>query len=417
MSLFRAREWWTATTGSEEEFAPTAFCVADVDNQGGGAPARRRLPPPARAARPRAARARPPPARRAPRADKMVTGSLSGVLRIYLPRQRGYRAEDLLLEQRLDAPIVQLAAGALLASSSRLALAVLHPRKLAVYEVHAGTQSGAPHALARAFEVGLQRTSFNMALGRFGGSAHESAAVQSIDGSVSVLHGHELAYTRLLADALVPGPWVYSPRLECFYTANSLLQVCCYKLSALAQAQAEAPPTQPAPGGGGGGGQGERRVAADWSVMVGEHVVDVQLGRFSRGLGSGQAELVVLCWQSLLTLPEGGGAPTYARRLEMAPACMALFPAGEGADPATGGAHNLLLCSATGALQLLRGGELLWAARAERPPIALAVCQLAQIRGEQTHASPTCTRPRPAPRHPLTARAPSSLRASARAQA
>ena len=43
--------------------------------------------------------------------DKIVTGSLHGMLRVYFPRQNEYRIEDLVLEAQLDAPILQLLAG------------------------------------------------------------------------------------------------------------------------------------------------------------------------------------------------------------------------------------------------------------------------------------------------------------------
>lgn len=49
--------------------------------------------------------------------DKIVTGSFSGLLRVWSPKgasggKSGAQAlEDLLLEQRLNAPILQLAAG------------------------------------------------------------------------------------------------------------------------------------------------------------------------------------------------------------------------------------------------------------------------------------------------------------------
>lgn len=47
-----------------------------------------------------------------PPAAKIVTGSFSGFLRVYLPRERGYRPEDLLLEAELEGgPCLQLAAG------------------------------------------------------------------------------------------------------------------------------------------------------------------------------------------------------------------------------------------------------------------------------------------------------------------
>ena len=70
-----------------------------------------------------------------PASDKIAVGSQSGMLRIYNPTKPGYRVEDLMLEESLDAPILQLALGLFVPSSDKLGLAVLHPRKLAVYEV------------------------------------------------------------------------------------------------------------------------------------------------------------------------------------------------------------------------------------------------------------------------------------------
>lgn len=44
-------------------------------------------------------------------AVKIITGSLQGNLRMYLPKERDYRPEDLLLEQELEQAILQIAAG------------------------------------------------------------------------------------------------------------------------------------------------------------------------------------------------------------------------------------------------------------------------------------------------------------------
>mmetsp|Transcript_25283 Transcript_25283/g.64255 ORF Transcript_25283/g.64255 Transcript_25283/m.64255 type:complete len:826 (-) Transcript_25283:98-2575(-) len=343
MSLFKAREWWTASTGSDEEFSPSAFCVADLDNQGG---------------------------------NKVATGSLSGLLRIYQPRQRDYRAEDLLLEQRLDAPVIQLATGLLLPGGTRLALAVLHPRKLVVYEVHAGKQLGAYHSLAKVQEHALDRNTFNMAIGRFGSASQaravDSIAVQSIDGTVSVFEGDALAFSRLLANSLIPGPWVHSPRADCFFTANSALEVCCYKLSSLTLAQASSE--------SGSGAGAQRKVNADWSTVVGEHVVDIKLGRFTSNPPTSESELIVLGAQTLFVLKEAG-AIRYQRRLDMQPSCLCVYSAGEGADTSTGGSDNVLIASATGALLVLREGVSLWSARCDQPPIALSVGTFADVKG------------------------------------
>lgn len=83
----------------------------------------------------------------APATDKVVTGSFSGVLRIFAPTSsEGLAANALLLEAQLGAPVLGLGAGRFDEESPRaLALAVLHPRSLCVYaveEVHGDGGSG-----------------------------------------------------------------------------------------------------------------------------------------------------------------------------------------------------------------------------------------------------------------------------------
>lgn len=42
---------------------------------------------------------------------KIITGSLQGVLRVHLPHRQDCKVEDILLEQELEAAILQLEAG------------------------------------------------------------------------------------------------------------------------------------------------------------------------------------------------------------------------------------------------------------------------------------------------------------------
>lgn len=73
-------------------------------------------------------------------ADQIVVGSGGGLLAVFDPgadgteeggsREGNYRAEHLLIEQRLEQPIVCIECGRFVASSDRRQIAVLHPRKL-----------------------------------------------------------------------------------------------------------------------------------------------------------------------------------------------------------------------------------------------------------------------------------------------
>jgi hypothetical protein len=119
MSLFGSREWWAVRIGDREEFDQRSLCVANIDNEpsGDGAVLHRgaavrppRTPQNRRTQclpRPKAK----PPTGRDPRAVKLITGSLQGMLRVHQPRGREHKAEDCLLEAQLEAGILQLEAG------------------------------------------------------------------------------------------------------------------------------------------------------------------------------------------------------------------------------------------------------------------------------------------------------------------
>jgi len=47
---------------------------------------------------------------------KIITGSFQGVLRIFFPHQRDYQLNDLMLEEELGEPILQVEAGRFLSS-------------------------------------------------------------------------------------------------------------------------------------------------------------------------------------------------------------------------------------------------------------------------------------------------------------
>lgn len=80
MSLFRAREWWWTKLGHCEEFDRGSMSLGNVDNDTDGS-------------------------------VKIITGSFQGVLRVHHPVKAGFRIEDLLLEQDLGAPILQVSVG------------------------------------------------------------------------------------------------------------------------------------------------------------------------------------------------------------------------------------------------------------------------------------------------------------------
>ena len=106
MSVFQLQDWWSVkvTQDATEEFDMASFCVGNADNA-------------------------------YPTSNKILVGSQSGVLRMYHPTKPNFRIEDLVLEEMLGAPILQVALGRFIPGSELLGVAILHPRELVVYEI------------------------------------------------------------------------------------------------------------------------------------------------------------------------------------------------------------------------------------------------------------------------------------------
>lgn len=70
-----------------------------------------------------------------PPSDKIAVGSFQGMFRMYSPTKPQFKVEDLVLEESLGLPILQLLLGKFIPSTDLLGVAVLHPKKLTVYEI------------------------------------------------------------------------------------------------------------------------------------------------------------------------------------------------------------------------------------------------------------------------------------------
>ncbi|GFY70032.1 protein PTHB1 [Trichonephila inaurata madagascariensis] len=164
--------------------------------------------------------------------DKIITGSHSGVLRIYKPQPvkqedgtySSFRAEDLLLETQLKHPIINLGVGALSSTSSLLHLAVLQPFKLSVFAVSAvqgSVEHGTQFKLSLIYEHNLQRHAFSLIIGYFGGiHGKEMMCIQCLDGTLCFFEQERFSFSRFLPKSLIPGPMCYVPKTDSFVTVN-----------------------------------------------------------------------------------------------------------------------------------------------------------------------------------------------------
>ena len=301
MSIFQLREWWAATPGATEEFGEGGLAVGNLDNAADGA-------------------------------TKIATGSFSGMLRFYNPRQRSYNVEDLMLESQLDAPILQLASGHFLSDSNRVSLAVLHPRSIAVHVLSAvassaGSTDASYFKLAKTYELELERPAFNMVHGIFGGSyGHDQILVQSMDGMLTIVDQERITVERKLGKFLLPGPLVYSPKADCFVTYTSRMEVECYKYTTVSSSK--------------GGQAPGAKLHADWSFIVGEEVISIEIARLCTATPPSEVDVFLVAAHTLLALSDTG-AIRNQRRLDYSPLCSATFPA-NGKESQGGQSHLIV---------------------------------------------------------------------------
>ena len=399
MSLFTTREWWSSTIDSAEEFDKGCMCVANIDNE------------PAKAMGSASALSSDANA-------KIIIGSFSGLLRIYYPRQAQYRIEDLMIEQNLGMPILQVAAGRFVSGSNNIALAVLHPRRLTVYKVGAmGGQgsSASYYSMVKVYEHilgegGEHFTAFNFCCGPFGNANTDKdfICVQSMDGQLQFFEQDHLAFIHRIDEVLIPGPLCYSPQLDAIVIATTNMNVACYKYHVLAARSSSK-------AGGGNDkrkdfeslhGSDERRrrrsesaheddaqEISEWSLNIGEHAHDIYIGRYSAGLAPGMLDVMVVGEHSLFCLSEQGAIRFQKRLAYDVAATIAYSRDGSPSAYNSGGGsgnissnsltaeQNLIITTHTGRLLVYGKGSLLWAAKLGFTPVAVAVAQFGKISG------------------------------------
>ncbi|XP_060051796.1 protein PTHB1 isoform X2 [Erinaceus europaeus] len=393
MSLFKARDWWSAVLGEKEEFDQGCLCLADVDNSGDGQ-------------------------------DKIIVGSFMGYLRIFNPHPvktgDGAQAEDLLLEVHLRAPVLQVEVGKFVSGTEMLHLAVLHPRKLCVYSV-SGTLGNVEHGnqyhIKLMYEHNLQRTACTMTHGPFGGVKEREAerevgdtekerqrhlqpwvttwkfppcrwgqgfvlwflcvvkcsepgrdliCIQSMDGMLMVFEQESYAFGRFLPGSLLPGPLAYSSRTDSFITVSSSRQVESYKYQVLAFAS-DADKKQEAEHQKLGSG---KRLIADWTLNIGEQALDICIVSFNQSASS----VFVLGERNFFCLRENGQI-RFMKKLDCNPSCFLPYcSVSEGTVNTLVGNHNRLL-------HIYQDVTLKWATQLPHVPVAVRVGCLHDLKG------------------------------------
>ncbi len=383
MSLFQSREWWSVRGNAG------AHCcvIANVDNEPGPGCL-----------------------------NKIVLGSLDGMLRMYYPRRREYKVDDLILEKMLEGPVLQLGVGKFVSGSRELCLAVLHPRRLVVLMVSAVSSGGAVnyYNVIECYGHELVRPSYNMSFGPFVGvQGRDYICVQSLDGVLSFFEQDAPAFKRGLPPQhfVAPGPLIYVQKTDTFVTADSQMCLHAYRYSVLAAAAdnvddggdggQQSGQRQSAGGGmfgdssagmmgGAAGGMqqhgGGKRVQVDWSVNVGEHPQFLFFARMMRTVAS-QESIVVVGERHLYYIKENGEIQMQ-KRIESEVACATVYPVRESAEMGAagqnkldGGFHNLILGTHSGHLMILRETQVVWCSQLNHVPMLVEVSEIGGLKG------------------------------------
>ena len=320
MSLFQNKEWWSLKVGENEEFDSNHLCIASLNPSN-------------------------------PSESYIILGSYQGKLRIYSPKFREYKIEDLLYEKDFQMPIIQVSVGKFLPTSSENALCVLFFKKLSVFSI-SSSNNGISCKLV--YENALQRNAYNMVHGPFGGSKNRDfICVQSCDGYLMIYEQDKFASLSQLNDFILPSPIMYLEITDSFILQNSAYELESYRYSSI---------------GANFNSQKENKTLYhDWSVNLGESAR--KLTGFWRNEKT--FEIFVLGETMLFLISHTGGLQTQ-KKLEY-PACnLDLYEnpvknknnlVFEGNNELINNTANFVITSFTHHILIYRDFQLIWASK------------------------------------------------------
>lgn len=346
MSLFRSRDWWSTTCGSDEQFDNGCLCVANIDNASDGL-------------------------------VKIVVGSFSGLLRVFAPHAILHdngslgspRTDNLLLEARLAEPILQVEAGKFVFSSENIHLAVLHPRKFSIYSISespASVEYGSHHQLGLMYQHNLQRSAFRFTVGPFGKvKGRDFVCVLSLDGTLSFFEQESFTFSRFLPGALLPGPLAYNLRTDSFLVVSSSFHLEAFKYQVLAAASSSSSDHQDQQNI-----QTGKKVQVDWSYNLGEGALDVSLIHSKTN-----PTLIYILGERHLFCIKDTGALKFMKKLEFHPSSFHAYAHG------IEGTVFVMITSHTGMMTLYQDVTLRWAMQLPFIPVQLCRINLRGLQG------------------------------------
>lgn len=273
MSLFQNKEWWVTKVGENEEFDSNHLCVASLNQE-------------------------------KPSESHLIVGSFQGKLRIYSPKFREYRIEDLLFEKDFQMPIIQIVVGQFIPTSAEKALCILFFKKYSVFSINFSANGISCKLL---YENNLQRNAFNMVYGPFGGVKNRDfICIQSCDGFLMIYEQDKLASLSSLNDYILPSPLLYASVTDSFIIQNSGYDLESYRYSSI--------------GANFNSTKDNKILYPDWTINLGEQARKIVGFWRSEKL----FELFVLTDTMLFIVSHTGGIQTQ-KKLEFPPCNLIIY--------------------------------------------------------------------------------------------
>ena len=321
MSLFQNKEWWSCKVGENEEFDNNHLCVAPLNPSN-------------------------------PSETHIILGSFQGKLRIFCPKFREYKIEDLLYEKDFQMPIIQVSVGKFLPTSSENALCILFFKKFCVFTVSFSNNGIVCKLL---YECNLQRNAYNMVHGSFGGNKNRDfICVQSCDGFLMIYEQDKFASLSALNDYILPSAIHYLEVTDSFVLQNSNYELESYRYSSI---------------GANFNSQKENKTLyPDWSVDLGESAR--KLTGFWRNEKT--YEIFALTDTILFVISHTGSIQTQ-KKLEYPPCNMVLYDnfqknnrnssIFEQGNEVVNSSANIIISSFTHHILIYKDFQLIWASK------------------------------------------------------
>ncbi|KAL5289209.1 BBS9 family protein [Megaselia abdita] len=299
--------------------------------------------------------------------DYVVVGSHSGNLSIFYPNSNGnakntrpntnFKPVDLLLESKLDFPILMLSTGKFsnnLRNGTKNQLVVLHPHSLVIHNitnVKGLAEHGSQYTLETFTEHKFDLSAFSLCSGSFGQvKDRDFICVVHLNGSMTFYEQDGISYQcNLEGPRSIPSTVLYNSRTDTFLTMNSFWNMECYSYQDLSHS-----------------GITSNKVHPIWSIILGEYILDMNIVQTEENVSS----VIVLGERNLINVSDSG-VINFILKLDYVPKCFTSFLVGYYWDKESSARHITTVLSENSSILIYEGAKLLWAAQHENHQVSI----------------------------------------------